>query len=86
MKDSQQQAPRGDPDYDPLYKLQPLVDMCHHNFLAHCVPAKEMSIDEAMVKYKGRIFFRQYMPKINDKVGHKGMDDCRVKNRVCEQF
>ena len=57
LKNSQQQAPRDDPNYDPLYKLRPLVDMCHHNFLAHYVSAREMSIDEAMVKYKGRIFF-----------------------------
>ena len=71
LKDSQRQPARGDPDYDPLYKLQPLIDMCHHNFLAHYVPAKEMSIDEAMVKYKGRIFFRQYMPKKPTKWGIK---------------
>ena len=63
LKDSQQQAPRDDPNYDPLYKLRPLVDICHHNFLAHYAPAREMSIDEAMAKYKGQMFFRQYMPK-----------------------
>jgi len=30
-----------------------------------------MSIDEAMVKYKGRVFFRQYMPKKPIKWGIK---------------
>jgi len=30
-----------------------------------------MSIDEAMVKFKGRVFFRQYMPKKPTKWGIK---------------
>ena len=30
-----------------------------------------MSIDEAMIRYKGRLFFRQYMPKKPIKWGIK---------------
>ena len=63
MNDSEQLPPRRDPAYDPLYKVRPLIDMCHRTFLSEYNPAKEMSMDEGMVKFKGRIFFRQYMPK-----------------------
>ena len=44
----------------PLYKARPLFDMCQHMFLEQHIPGREMSIDEAMVKYKCRV---QYMPK-----------------------
>ena len=63
INDSQQQPARNDPRYDPLYKVRPVLDMCQHTFLEQYIPGREVSIDEAMVKYKGRVFFRQYMPK-----------------------
>ena len=45
--------------------------MCQHTFLEQYIPGKKVSIDEAMVKYKGRVFFRQYMPKKPIKWGIK---------------
>ena len=71
MNDSQQQPARNDPHYDPLYKVRPVLDMCQHTFLEQYIPGREVSIDEAMVKYKGRVFFRQYMPKKPIKWGIK---------------
>ena len=71
MNDSQQQAARDYPNYDPLYKVRPLLTMCQSTFLEHYVPDRDMSIDEAMVKYKGRVFFRQYMPQKPVKWGIK---------------
>ena len=59
------------PHYDPLYKVRPVLDMCQHTFLEQYIPGREVSIDEAMVKYKGRVFFRQYMPKKPIKWGIK---------------
>ena len=47
----------------PLYKVRPVLNMCQHTFQEQYIPGREMSIDEAMVKYKGGVFFRQYMPK-----------------------
>ena len=35
------------------------------------IPGREVSIDEAMVKYKGRVFFWQSMPKKPIKWGIK---------------
>ena len=70
MNDSQHQTARGDPNYDPLYKVRPALRMCQCTFLEQYIPGREMSIDEAMVKYKGRVF-RQYMPKKPVKWGIK---------------
>jgi len=71
MNDSQKQPGRNDSNYDPLYKVRPVLDMCQQTFLDQYIPGREMSIDEAMVKYKGRVFFRQYMPKKPIKWGMK---------------
>ena len=71
LRDTQRQPERGHPEYDPLYKLRPLIDLCHRSFLAGYTPGRDLSIDEAMIKYKGRVFFRQYMPKKPVKWGIK---------------
>ena len=42
-----------------------------HNFRDPYVPGKDMSVDEGMVKFKGRLFFKQYMPKKPVKYGIK---------------
>ena len=50
------------PDYDPLYKVRPLLETCERTFRTHYVPHKELSVDEAMVGFKGRLSWLQYMP------------------------
>ena len=59
MNDSQEQPTRKDPHYDPLYKVRPVLDCANTLFWNNTFQAG----DEAMVKYKGRMIFRQYMPK-----------------------
>ena len=43
------------------------------------VPGKNLSIDESMVKFKGRIFFHQYMPAKPTKWGLKEFVLCEAK-------
>ena len=62
---------RDDAAYDPLYKLRPLIDHCQQNFRDQYIPGCDMSVDEGMIKYKGRLYFRQYMPKKPIKYGIK---------------
>ena len=53
-------APRGQPGFDPLFKVRPLLEI----FREQCSlykPGRAISIDEAMVKFNGRLFFKQYM-------------------------
>ena len=69
LNDSERMPGRDQPGYDPLYKSRPLIQLCRHTFPEHYTPAKEMSIDEAMIRYRGRVFFRQYMPKNSIKWG-----------------
>ena len=71
LNDSDAMPGRDDPEYDPLYKIRPLITLCQQNFRDRYVPGRNMSVDESMIKYKGRLYFRQYMPKKPIKYGIK---------------
>ena len=45
---------RGEPGYDRLAKVRPVIEMVHQSFLSSYNPHCENSIDEAMIKFKGR--------------------------------
>ena len=51
--------PRGDPGYDKLGKVRPVIDMLSIQFLRNYNPHRENSIDEAMIKFKGRSSMKQ---------------------------
>ena len=58
------QVPRGQRGFNPLFKIQPLLDIVDPTYMYMQVygPRRELSLDESMVNFKGRIFFRQYLP------------------------
>ena len=86
LNDSEAMPGRDQPAYDPLYKVRPLIQLCRRTFLQHYTPAKEMSVDEAMIRYKGRVFFRQYMPKKPIKWGIKVWTLADAKNGFISNF
>lgn len=53
----------GTPDYDKLGKVRPLINLLAERFSTVCSPDKHVSIDEAMIPFKGRSTLKQYMPK-----------------------
>ena len=65
------QVERGNEGYNPLFKIQPLLDLTDPTYEKVYQPKRSLSIDESMVKFKGRIFFRQYLPKKPTKWGIK---------------
>nr|KAG5704860.1 hypothetical protein BaRGS_001331 [Batillaria attramentaria] len=62
---------RGHPDYDPLYKVRPIIDAVMPTYLENYVPNREVSVDECMGKFRGRVFFRQYIPRKSCTYGMK---------------
>ena len=62
---------RGEPGYDRLAKVRPVIETLRESFLSSYNPHRENSIDEAMVKFKGRSTLKQYMPKRPIKRGFK---------------
>ena len=71
VNDKRGQKQKGEIGYDPLYKIRPFLTMVISNFQSSFIPGRELSIDEAVVSYKGRIWFMQYMPKKPNKWGLK---------------
>lgn len=47
---------------DKLFKVRPLLDVLSQTFKEEYSPSQNASIDEGMIKYKGRLGFKQYMP------------------------
>ena len=62
---------RDNPANDKLFKVRPLLDRLANTFCKEYRPSKFVSIDEGMVKYKGRLGFKQYMPTKPVKWGIK---------------
>ena len=64
-------VPRGQPGHDRLAKVRPVLSAVRQSFISSYHPHRENSIDEAMVKFKGRSSLKQYMPKKPTKRGFK---------------
>ena len=54
-----------------LFKLKNICDALLKRFQALYTPGKEVSIDESMVLWRGRLIFRQYIPGKRHKYGVK---------------
>ena len=71
VSNNQYQRRRGEPGYDPLYKVREVMESLDLSFRKYYRPHREMSIDEAMVAFKGRSFLKQYLPNKPIKWGFK---------------
>lgn len=71
FNDNQHQPKRGEPYYDKLYKIRPFLDQIGQNFLKSYRPHRDVAVDEAMVKFKGRSSLKQYMKDKPIKRGYK---------------
>ena len=56
---------------DRLSKIRPVLDLVTDKYLQCYESNREVSIDEVMLKFKGRLFWKQYMPKEPSKWGIK---------------
>lgn len=63
--------PKTHPDYDKLHKLRPLLDLLNQNIGKVYDPSSFVTVDESMIKFKGRCVLKQYMPLKPIKRGYK---------------
>ena len=80
LADSTEAVPRGQPGFDPLYKVRPLISLTQDSFLMNYHPGKSITVDEAMIKFKGRCSFTQYVPAKPVKWGLKVWAVCDADN------
>ncbi|XP_041949787.1 piggyBac transposable element-derived protein 4-like [Alosa sapidissima] len=71
FNDNSLRLERGQPGYDPLFKIRPLMDLVLKSFQSEYYPHEHLSIDESMVSFRGRVFFRQYVPNKRHRFGLK---------------
>ena len=71
LADNTKMAVKGEHGYDPLYKLRHLLFTLVQCYKKSYTIKKEVSADESIISYKGRLSFLQYMPKKPHKWGMK---------------
>ena len=71
---------------DKLTKVRPLITVCERNFHDALVPSRDLSVDEAMIRFDGRLAWKQYMPKKPVKWGIKLWCLCDANTGYCLAF
>ena len=71
LADSSQQIPRGESGYDKLYKVRKLLDILTGKFKSNYNPSEYVTIDEAMIPFKDRLGFKQYIKDKPTNGGYK---------------
>ena len=56
------QLAREDPSHDKLFKVQPVLNRVVQRCETELGPEGDSSVDEAMIKFKGRLGVKQYTP------------------------
>jgi hypothetical protein len=74
------------PGYDRAWKMRRYLSMFAENCRAGWTVAKELSIDEMMIRFKGRCAWKQYMPDKPIKWGLKVWGLCNAKNGYLLNF
>ena len=60
--DKRRELPRGHANHDKLFKARPILDSIVEAVKSEYRLSKNVSIDEAMIPFKGRLSLKQYMP------------------------
>jgi len=60
--DNLQRPDKGE-EYDRLWKLRTIFDKLNEAYAKFYNPLEYSALDEIIVKFKGRVIFRQYIPK-----------------------
>ena len=71
LNDNEKQPTRESSNYDKLYKVRPFLDTLVSNFRMAYTPHQNLSVDESIISYKGRLSWIQYMPNKPTKWGMK---------------
>jgi hypothetical protein len=80
LNNNDAKAARGQPSYDPLFKIWPVIDTFITKFQDTYTPEEQITIDEAICPFRGRIFFRVYVKGKPHKYGIKIFELCEAKS------
>lgn len=68
---SRNPGPQEERPADRLYKIRPIIEFFNERMCQVYYPGRELSLDESMVLWRGRLLFRQYIKNKKHKYGIK---------------
>ena len=74
---------RNGPGYHRLQNVQPVIAAIMEACMTNYIPSANISIDEAMIAFKGRASIKQYMPIKAHKKRYQSVDEVRQHEWVC---
>ena len=74
------------PHSDRIWKIRPTFDFLVDRFSNVFMPGKNLCIDESLLLWKGRLFFKQYIPKKRNRFGIKLFLLCDCETRYILRF
>jgi len=69
--DNRNEPDRKDENFDRLWKTRDLFEILSATFSKFYNPSENLAIDEVIVSFKGRVIFKQYVPKKHKRFGIK---------------
>lgn len=84
LNDNAKMPKHGDVNFDKLYKVRPFLNKLNTQFDECYHPSQNQSVDESMIKFKGRSALKQYMPMKPTKRGYKVWVRADDKGYVCQ--
>ena len=75
-----------DPNQDRLFKVRPLVKHLVTKFKEAYTPSKNISIDEELMVWKGRLQFKQYILNKHSRFGIKYFSLCEATGSKWSSF
>ncbi|XP_058806429.1 piggyBac transposable element-derived protein 4-like [Phymastichus coffea] len=84
VNDNSKEPEKGDPNYDKLYKVRPLLDELSRTFKESFNLGKHQSVDVSLIKFKGRSIMKQYMSAKPIKRGYKCWTRADESGYVCQ--
>ena len=61
--DNRNEPDRADESFDRLWMIRDLFEILNAAFSKFYNPSENLAVDEVIVSFKGRVIFRQYIPK-----------------------
>ncbi|XP_062606783.1 piggyBac transposable element-derived protein 4-like [Saccostrea cucullata] len=86
VSDRASEPARGTRNFDKLFKVREVLTMTKRKFNESYKPNKSMAIDEAMIKWTGRLSYKQYLPAKPIKRGIKVWMRCDSENAFLTDF
>ncbi|XP_046142213.1 piggyBac transposable element-derived protein 4-like [Osmia bicornis bicornis] len=71
---------------DRLRKIRPIINLWNEKFKEIYTPNEYVSIDESLMKYKGRLAYKQFNPSKRARFGLKIYKLCEASTGFCHGF